>query len=272
MKLDMKLNQPIHDIHPEGWKSVVRTSSLDYAPFRNLVHFKNYVAKLTLKNDGKCGVTYTQALDDLLKNKSQLDPGEYESIRNTVRMNLLKRGLISEDIYESYKYDIDGIAVDVSKVIDGNPECMLKPAYTYTNYFYELYISISYPYHVTDETIRTNMCKLLATIEELERQHIYIKINAVFGAKSPAPNRDLLVVLPVFSHKDFKSIEIMSAVFNERLLRKFMFALEEDIYGDDLYSSYGQAVDLPQTIKPVDLDECDLFEEIYNKVIAEGVR
>lgn len=268
----MKLNTPIHDLHPAEWKSVLNPRRLDYAPFRNLTHFKNYLSKLTLKSDDKCGVTYTQALDDLLKNRSQLGPGEYESIRNTVRMNLLKRGLISEDIYESYKYDIDGIAVDVSKVIEQNPECMLKPAYAYTNYFYELYISVSYPYRITDATIRTNMCKLLATIEELERQHIYIKITAVFGARSPAPDRDLLVVLPVFSHKDFKSIEIMSAVFNERLLRKFMFALEEDIYEDSLYSNYGQAVELPQTIRPVDLDECDLFEEIYNKVITQGVR
>jgi hypothetical protein len=110
MKLEMKLNTPIHDIHPTGWKSVLNPKRLDYVPFRNLTHFKNYTSKLTLKNDDKCGVTYTQALDDLLKNKSQLDPGEYESIRNTVRMNLLKRGLISEDIYESYKYTVDGVS------------------------------------------------------------------------------------------------------------------------------------------------------------------
>jgi hypothetical protein len=51
-----------------------------------------------------------------------------------------------------------------------------------------------------------------------------------------------------------------------------MFAMSEDIYGDDLDSGYGTAVELPQTIRPVNLDECDLFEEIYNKVIVQGVR
>ena len=272
MKLNMELNKRVHDIHPKEWSS--KTKNLDYISFRNVVHFKNYVSKLTQKDDNKCGVSYKQAVKDLLGNKSQLQQGEYESIRNLVRKNLLKRGLISENIYESYKYDIDGIAVDVSKVIAEDPECMLKPVYSYTNYFYELYISISYPYTVTNQEVTENMCKLLATIEELERQHIFIKVNMVFYSEKATKDnsKDLLVVLPVFSHKDYKSIETMSAIFNDRLLRKFIFATMEDIYADNLASNYGYAVELPQTIRPVSLNECDLFEEIYNKVITPGQR
>jgi len=272
MILDMKLNKKVHDIYPIEWS--YRGKELDYISFRNLTHFKNYVSKLAQREDNKCGVSYQQAVKDLVSNTSQLEPGEYESIRNLVRKNLLKRGLISEHVYESYKYDIDGIAVDVSKVIAEDPECMLKPAYSYTNYFYEIYISISYPYTVSNKEVTENMCKLLATIEELERQHIFIKVNMVFYSERPntANKNDLLVVLPVFSHKDHKSIETMSSVFNDRLLRKFMFAFMEDIYGKDLASGYGYAVDLVQTIKPVGLNECDLFEEIYSKVITPGER
>jgi len=272
MKLDIKLDKPIHNIHPQGWKDRVRVDKLDYAAFRNLTHFKNYVSRLTQIDDMKCGVSYEQAVEDLLKNKSQLEPGEYESIRNLVRTNLLKRGLISENVYESFKYDIDGIAVDVSKVIAEDPQCMLKPMYSYTNYFYELYVNISYPYRITDAEIRENMCKLLATIEELERQHIFIKVTIVDCSQGVTSDRDLITVLPVFSHRDHKSIEIMSAVLNERLLRKFMFAMSEDIYEDDLDDSYGKATELPDSIRPVDLDECELFEEIYSKVITQGER
>lgn len=274
MKLDLTLSRPIHDIHPHEWKSVVRTKSLDYAAFRNLTHFKNYISKLTQKQDDMCGVTYAEAVSDLLANRSQLQPSEYESIRNLVRSNLLKRGLITEEIYESYKYDVDGIAVDVSKVIEGNPECMLSPIHSYTNYFYELYINISYPAQIRDSDIRENMCKLLATIEELERQHIYIKVTIVDCSVQVTKDgtRDLITVLPVFSHKDHKSIEIMSAVLNERLLRKFMFAMSEDIYENTLSSGYGKAMELPHTIRPVNLDEIELFTSIYDRVITAGVR
>ena len=273
MKLDIKLNSPVHDIHPKEW-SRMSSNKLDYIAFRNLTHFKKYVSKLTQIQDNSCGVTYKEAVADLLKNKSQFSPDTYESIRNLVRTNLMKRGLITEAVYESYKYDVDGIAVDVQKVIEGNPECMLKPAYSYTNYFYELYVNISYPGSVSNNTIIENMCKILATVEELERQHIYIKITVVDYSKcvDKSSNRDYLCILPLFSHKEPKSIETMSAIINDRLLRKFMFAMSEDIYGETLSSGYGTAIELPNSIRPIDLNEVELYESIYNKVIVPGTR
>jgi len=273
MKLDIKLNRPIRDIYPKEWQNKINMVNLDNAEFRNLQHFKNYCSQLTQRNDMQCGISYKEALKDLLQEKSLLDPTAVDLIRNLVRSNLLKRGLISEDIYESYKYDIDGIAMDVQKVIDGNPECMLKPMYSYTNYFYELYVNISYPYSISDETIRENVIKLLATIEELERQHIYIKVTLVDVSGYVNNENDLLTIVPLFSYKDYKSIQTMSAIINERLLRKFMFAMSEDVYGDTLASGYGKPITLPNTINiGGNLDEIELFEEIYNKVITPGVR
>lgn len=273
MKYDLPLTRPIRDIHPTSWSTKLDLTTLDYAEFRNLHHFKHYVSKLTQRKDDHCGVTYSQAVKELLADKSQLEPGEYESIRNLVRSNLMKRGLISESVYESFKYDVDGIAVDVAKIIAGDPECFLKPAYSYKNYFYELYVNISYPGSISDSHVREQMCKLLATIEELERQHIYIKVTLVdVSRRVSTDGRSLLTVLPLFSHKDPKSVETMSAVLNERLLRKFMFAMSEDLYDDRLVYSYGEAIELPDTIRPVSLDEVDLFTSIYDQVITPGER
>ena len=273
MILDIPLNKKIHTIHPEAWKTKVNLDKLDYAAFRNLEHFKHYVSKLTQREDMKCDVSYAEALADLKAEKSQFNDDEYEQIRNLVRTNLLKRGLITEEIYESYKYDVEGVAVDVAKVIEGNPECFLAPSVSYTNYFYELYINVSYPGGVTDATIRENMGKILATVEELERQHIYIKITVVdCSGRVSNDGRDLITVLPLFNHRDIKSLQTMSAVVNERLLRKFMFAMSEDIYGSNLSEGYGRAMELPDSIRPVNLNEVELFESIYDKVINPGVR
>lgn len=272
MQFDQPLTRPIRDIHPKEWATKLNTKKLDNAEFRNLQHFKNYCASITQIQDDYCDVTYAEALDDLLKGKAQLKEDEYESIRNLVRTNLLKRGLISEEIYESYKYDIDGVAVDVAKVIAEDPQCFLKPAYSYTSYFYELYINVSYAGSVDDSHVREQMCKILATIEELEREHIFIKVTLVDCSGDVDGDRDLLTTLPLFDYRDIKDIKAMSSVLNERLLRKFMFAMSEDIYGDNLASSYGRPIELPQTIRPINLDEIDLFTSIYDSIIGPGTR
>lgn len=273
MKLDMNISKPIHDIHPSEWKSTLDMSKLNYVSFRNLLHFKNYVKQITQRKDNNCGVSYAEALEDLLKEKSQFTQQEYQSIRDLVRVNLLKRGLISEDIYESFKYASEGQVVDIAKVIMEDPECFLTPVKSYTNHFYELYISISYPWSVSNDTVRHNAIKLLSTIEELERQHIYVKVTLVFADQGPASGSDLLMILPLFNHKDFKSIETMSAVVNERLLRKFGFAMLEDIYGQNLRSSYGTAVDMPKVINiGDDLNEIELFTKILDEVVVPGTR
>jgi len=273
MKLEINMTKPLHDILPKEWSTELNTKNLDYIPFRNLLHFKNYVSKIKQKNDDQCGVSYKTALDDLVKEKSQYSKNEYESIRNLVRANLLKRGLISEEIYESFKYTSEGVIVDIAKVIDEDPACFLTPVKSYTNHFYELYVSISYSAYVSDETVRRNAIKLLSTIEELERQHIYIKVTLVFGDHNPisSKNKDMLVTIPLFSYKDFKSIETMSAVLNERLLRKFMFALLEDVYAKDLDYGYGQAMTMTTAINiGEELEETVLFSKILDEVVTPG--
>lgn len=273
MKLKMELKTPMHDFLPIKWKEDISRESMDYIPFRNLSHFKDYINSVNQREDNKCGVSYAQALQDLNSEAVIYSKTEYESIRNLVRANLLKQGLISEDIYESFKYSNEGVIVDISKVILEDPECFLTPVKSYTNHFYELFVSISYNCNVEDETVRKNAIKLLSTIEELERQHIYIKVTLVFAANKSNRENDLLVIIPLFSFRDFKSIETMSAVVNERLLRKFMFALMEDIYGENLDIGYGRAIQLEEVLNiGNNLSEIDLFTSILDQVVTEGSR
>jgi len=60
----------------------------------------------------------------------------------------------------------------------------------------------------------------------------------------------------------------MSAVLNERLLRKFCFALLEDTYGDDLAGGYGSPVDLSFTFnvgRSVDVEK--FAADVVDKVV-----
>ncbi|MEE8599405.1 MAG: hypothetical protein V3S69_07895, partial [Dehalococcoidales bacterium] len=245
----------------------------DYFSFRNLAHFKHVVSKLTQKDPNQCGMSYKKALSKLLAGESDFPPSEQESIRNLVRSNLQKRGLITEEVYEAYRYAVDGVqvGVDVGKYANGEPDCVITPARQYIDFFYEMYVNISYPHHVTDDTIRQNCAKLLATVEELERQHIFIKIAMVFPARRPATDgRNFFSDVPLFSHKDPKSVDTMSSVVNDRLLRKFYFAILENYYGDKLSSGYGTAVTLEKAMNiGNEFNEIEFFEEVVLSVGAQ---
>lgn len=270
------LNKPLSDIYPSSWLDKLDLPNTYIAEYPSLAYFKHHVKTLKQKNDMKTGISYAEAVDALLRNKATMSFGDYQIIKNSVRNNLLKRGLISENIYESYRYEVEGHLVDVAKVIAEDPACFLVPNHTYTNYFYELYINVSYPYHVEDSTIRNNMAKILATVELLEQEHIYCKITLVMPNTrcntGDGPSNHLILI-PLFSHKDHKDIETMSSVLNERLLRKFFFAIWEDQYGSNLSSGYGIATTLPHSINPGDtLDEVELCSNILNQVLQPGAR
>ncbi len=260
-------------ITPVEWKSAF--TSNDNVLFDSLDHFVYTVSKLTQLEDRKCGMSYKDALNNLIRRKSDFPEEEQKSVENLVRKNLLKRGLITEEIYENFKYtngsEGSNVGVDVGKYAAGEAECVITPSRQYIDFFYELYISISYHCGVSDETVRKNVAKLLTTIAELERKHIFVKINVVFPDQGAATvdgeKRNFFSMIPVFSHKDFKSVEVMSSVVNDKLLRKFFFAIIEDFYGRDLSYGYGRPVELPKTINiGENLNEVELFEQIKKDV------
>ena len=259
---------PFPEIFPSSFHTML--SSRDYFAFRNLPHFCHVVSKLTQKNDDYCKMTYANALKKLLSGESDFPKAEQESIRNLVRDNLHKRGLITEEVYEAYRYTVDGtnVGVDIGKYANGEADCVISPARQYIDFFYELYISISYPYYTTNETIRTNCAKLLATIEELERQHIFIKITVILPINRPSKEgRNFFADIPLFSHKDPKSVDTMSAVINDRLLRKFFFAILENYYKEDLNSSYGTVARTKDAMCIGDtFNEVEFFESVATYV------
>ena len=242
--------------------------------FRNLDHFRHEVSQITQKTDDNCGMSYAKALNMLIMGKTDFPKSEQELIRNTVRENLHKRGLITEEVYENFRYTTDGTQVDVDagKYANGEPDCVMSPSRQYIDFFYEVYISVSYAHYVSNETVRKNVAKLLATIEELERQHIFIKITLVLPIRGLCSNRkrsNYFGSVPLFSHKERKSVDMMSSVVNDRLLRKFFFAILETEYGKDLSSSYGSVVDLDGAMSiGSDFNEVEFFETIVESVGA----
>lgn len=262
---------PLRDIYPSSWKSAMDMNDTTIDEYRNLQHFKHVVSDISQKHDSNCGISYKDALKDLMTNRATMEQGDYQVIKNKVKNNLLKRGLISDSVYESYKYAVEGEIWDVGRVVAGDPMCCLVPNETYTDHFYELYVSVSYPYHVSNKTVMDNMAKLLATVELLEQEHYYCKITLVMpntGVNTGSGKRNYLGLIPLFSHKETKTIEKMSSVLNDRLLRKFFFAIWESQYGSKLATGMGCATDLPMAIKPVNLNECDLAKSILDKVIT----
>lgn len=258
------------DIFPKEWSEILKHTNL--MMFRNLDHFKHEVKKITQQKDNNCGMSYEKALSMLLKNESDFDVEKQESIRNLVRSNLFKRGLITEEIYENYRYSTDGTKIDVDygKYCAGEADCVITPTTEYIDFFYELFISISYDYRVQDSSVKENLAKLLATIEELERQRIFIKITLVLPAKDSVyveKYNNFFSYIPLFSHKELKSVEIMSAVINERLLRKFYFALMENAFKKNLAPGYGKPLNLPNAMNiGYEFNEIEFFEEIVKKV------
>lgn len=270
---DFKAELPFPDLFPKEWDGLV--GPRDFMCFRNLEHFKYEVEKLTQRKDDYCDITYADALKKLMLGESDFPEAEQVSIRNLVRSNLHKRGLITEEVYEAFQYSVNGTAVgvDIGKYVAGEPDCVITPARQYVDFFYELFISISYPHHVTNKAIRKNTAKLLATVEELERQHIFIKITLVLPIKgcSSVRSGNFFSSIPLFSHKDPKSVATMSSVVNDRLLRKFYFALLEDLYEDKLNSGYGRPMELPTAMNIGSaFDEIEFFSNVLELVGADG--
>ena len=132
---DFNLDLPFPDIFLDVWGK--QLGPRDYMMFRNLDHFRYEVSKIKQKEDNNCGMTYDKALTMLLESKSDFPEKEQASIRNLVRSNLHKRGLITDEVYENFRYSTDGtkVDVDVGKYANGEPDCVMSPARQYIDYF-----------------------------------------------------------------------------------------------------------------------------------------
>ena len=259
--------------YPEEWKTQLRNAYI--LQYRNLDHFKRSMSFLKLKSSSFENVTYEQCVADLKGGIGQIPQGEYDLIKQKVKENLLAKRLISKDIYRGYEYATEGDTIDVARLAAGNPECCVRPKFERKVSFYELFINTAVLGSVSENSIKKRLSKLLATIELLEEEGIYIKLNGITFSRDVSehpsvPKRDVCVVIPVFSHKEKKSITKLSSVINSRLQRKFSFAIRETVYGDKLSYGYGRATSLDKCINLKDpLDECHLAQDIIDRVIVK---
>lgn len=273
-----KVKPILSDLYPHKWRKQLAATGqeVDILEFNNIQHFKEYLKTVKLNPNGsadKQGVPFAKALEDLVQGKSVMSSRNYTIIKDQVRSVLQKRGLISENVYEGYQYDVEGEMVDIAEYVAGNPACMLKPKVKYKNFFYELFISAAYLGDVSNSTIKENVAKILATIQLLEQEHIYIKVTIVAASSDTVyRKRTLVVAIPLFSHKDEKTIESMSSIINERFFRTFIFGIREDMYGKDLYDGYGRTINLQDAIRLNDVNVETLATEILDKVITPGTR
>jgi len=208
---DFNLSLPFPDVFLDDWATAM--GPRDFMMFRNLDHFRYEISQIKQKENDNCGMSYEKALNMLLMGKTDFPKTEQELIRDKVRENLHKRGLITEEVYENFRYTNDGTAVgfDVGKYANGEPDCVMSPARQYIDFFYELYINISYPHYVTNRQVRESVAKLLATVEELERQHIYIKITLLLPINgcSARDRGNSFGHIPLRSHKQRKTVGMM---------------------------------------------------------------
>jgi len=277
----IKLNEikPIlSDLYPLSWRKQLKDTGqqVDIMEFNNIQHFKQHLAQLKLNDKGAADnqkVKFKPALDELIAGVPVINPGNFKTIKDQVRTVLQKKGLISENIYEGYQYDVEGDIVDIAKYVSGDPECMLKPKVKYKGFFYELFISGAYLSGVADKTVADNVSKILATIQLLEQERIYIKVTIVTASTDVVRGKVTQVVaVPLFSHKDEKTIESMSSILNERFFRTFIFGIKEDSYGKTLDSGYGRTINLNDAVRLNNVNVEKLATSILDKVITPGTR
>jgi len=263
-------DKPLLDTHPKSWLEVV-DNTWSVLNFNNLDHFKQCVSSITQIEDNSCYISYKQALNELVRGVGTIPEQEYKLIKDKVRESLIAKKLISKNIYKGYEYSVEGDTIDVARYASGNPECFIKPKHKGKVHFYELYINISVSSGMQDSVLKSKIARLLATIQLLEEKKIYIKVNVVdtsgnLNTGEGKPN--LMLIIPLFSHRQPKSIKTMSSVLNERLLRKFSFAISEDIYGENLSNGYGTPINLPSVINlSENLDEVRIASDILDQFI-----
>jgi hypothetical protein len=268
------------DEFPREWEEILKKANkkTDVLKFRNLQHFKDYLKKIKpaqhrYKSSQEQPESYDKVLKDLIQGNPTIESKDYQIIKQQVKSVLQKKGLISENIYVDYEYDIEGEFIDIATYLEGNPKCMLKPKVAYKNYFYELFINVSFLGHVDLDTVKNNLQRLLATIQLLEQENIFIKVTLISASSDVVEGeRTQVIIVPLWSHKDVKTIEEMSSVFSEHFFRTIVFGIREHEYGKDLYSGYGRSLTLPKAVHLKDVNIEILAQDIIDKIITPGTR
>ena len=256
----MKITNILRDLYP---KSMKFNNKVQIQEFDNRFQFL-----YTMSTKGDYGDKVSSFLEKV-KNGSTVDTSKVEEIRNTVRNNLIKRGIISGSVYEGFKYDVEGLIIDYAELASGNPECMLKPLKKYDKYFYELYINMSIPWNVSEHKIDDGAIRLIETIKALEELNIEMKINVVMASQGMYQDgNSYLFILPICSHLDFKDYDLLYPYMNGEFLRGPLFQTMHS--GKPVNGSLGSAVKIENTVNLWEIDETALAQRVLNDLDMKG--
>ena len=226
---------------------------LDILQFSNPRRFGAYVQSIkdikTYRDSSHTGTldfTGTKTFDDALDliRKPNGEPpveirAKVENIEGKIRNNLHKKGLLTDWIAEDYHYDVEGIEIDISKLIEGNPECYLKPNAKYKDHFYTLNVNIGVAYHQSVDTIIDAFCKVIAVVVALEKRGHKIQLFATSICKNTSNDgRSSLVNVCIKQYDEFVNIRAIARIIYPSYLRRLIFKDEEVKYQKTLTSCY----------------------------------
>ena len=250
----MRKSRILQDIYP---KTMQFSKDIVIHEFDNRHEFTH-----KLSTEGTYGSKVEEFLDQI-KNGPDVDTEMIEEIRNTVRNNLIKRGIITGTVYEGFKYDVDGLILDYAELAAGNPECMMRPIKKYDKWFYELYVNMSIPWSVSNEDIKEGAIRLIETIKALEELNIEIKVNVILASRGMyEDNRDYLLIIPICNHLEYKDYTLLYPYMNGNFLRGPMFQTMHS--GDPVKGNLGRATKLDNSVNLWGLDEETLAARVIN--------
>ena len=252
--MDMRTSKVLTDLHP---KSLLYRDGATIEEFDSREDLMEYL---------KAHPRAEYNLDKFFSNVKnyEVDERKVEEIRNTVRNNLLKRGIITGSVYEGYKYDIEGEIVDYAELSTGNPKCMMTPVKKYDKYFYELYCNMSIPWSVSESRIIDGAIRLAETIKALEELKVEIKVNIVLYSQGMYTHGgDYLFILPLLSHLEYKDHKVLLPYLDGEFLRSALFTVMKN--SGDTKDSLGSATKLENTVNLWSLKEEDSCREDHRR-------
>ena len=259
-------------------------SKLDIKEFRNIRALSSYLLSVkdnetyrTSSKDNDYSFTGTNSFDealDLIMYPNGEPPVEVntrvESIENKIRNNLKKKGLLTSWIVEDYHYDVEGLELDIGKLIEGDPECYLQANKKYIDHYYELNVNIAVSGSKSTDTIIDAFCKVIAVVIALEKRGHKIKLIVSSISKNVSTDgRHSYLGTVVKGYDDYVNISTIARVIYPSFLRRLMFKIDEVMYGDKLESGYGQAVNTLKGV--VTLDNSLEEEELLNSIVARYI-
>jgi len=272
-------------IKPEDLEKVgINVDSLDIMQFRNIRHFAAYMEQI---EDVKCSSnsshtgdesftgtkTFKEALDLILKPYGEPPvkiKDKVESIEMKIRNNLHKKGLLTDWIAEDYYYDVEGVEIDIAKLIEGDPECYLKPNKKYKDHFYTLNINVAVSWMVSTETIIDAFCRVIAVVVALEKRGHKIQLFATSITKRVSTDgRSSLINVCIKNYDEFVNIKAIARIIYPSYLRRLIFKCEEVKYQKTLSGGYGQPVNKLHGV--ITLDSSLKEEELLNSIVERYV-